>query len=145
MPEFLKARSLLLLCPLLPGPREPMITPLLRRIPRLCSRMDTYVCISFQQPFVKNMIPGKLQKGFLMNLRGEQSLETALNKDQDVNYTAGNNRNFTTKKPDLFPFLKIGNNCSSKYLVQRYRMQHNFVHFKIPRAFLLPMQRSQPS
>lgn len=49
------------------------------------------------------------------------------------------------KKPDLSPFLKIGDNCSSKYLVQRYRMQHNFVHFKILRASLLPLQRSQPS
>lgn len=49
------------------------------------------------------------------------------------------------KKTDLSPFLRIGSNCSSKYLVQRYRMQHNFVHFKIPRASLLPMQRNQPS
>lgn len=49
------------------------------------------------------------------------------------------------KKPDLSPFLKIGDNCSGKYLVQTYRMQHNFVHFKILRASLLSLQRSQPS
>lgn len=49
------------------------------------------------------------------------------------------------KKPDLSPFLKIGDNCSGKYLVQRYRMQHNFVHFKILKASLLSLQRSQPS
>lgn len=42
-----------------------------------------------------------------MDLRELQSLETALNKDQDVNHSTGNNRNFTTKEETRpFPIPK---------------------------------------
>lgn len=42
-----------------------------------------------------------------MDLREGQSVETAFNKDQDVNHSTGNNQKFTTKEETRpFPIPK---------------------------------------
>lgn len=122
---------------------------LLQRILELCSQMDTLTSPFFfsSSHLLKTKSHWKMQNGLLVDLRGGGVWRWHLSKTKMSTTQPEITRGFTTKgETRPFPISKereLFVLISHKYLVQRYGMQHNFVHFKFLKTSLLTMWSTQ--